>query len=132
MARNSPFPGPYSATFKRGAAGHLDKRTAAGRFAAVLEAELVRHAAGPDATIATVPITQRLLIERIVKVTMQLNALDEKMAAGTWSETVLYLFSDPVIESQPGAMLTAGSNTLLGVTGYGGALFEGTVYELTY
>jgi len=54
------------------------------------------------------------------------------VAAGTWSETVLYLFSDPVIESQPGAMLTAGSNTLLGVTGYGGALFEGTVYELTY
>jgi hypothetical protein len=52
-----------------------------------LELQLVRHAGGPDATLTSIPITMRLLIERLVRSTLQLNALDDKLAAGTgWTD----------------------------------------------
>jgi hypothetical protein len=52
-----------------------------------LEMQLVRHAGGPDATLISIPITVRLLIERLVRTTLQLNALDDKLAAGAgWTE----------------------------------------------
>lgn len=87
MAANSPLPGPYSARLQRGAPGHLDKRSTLGRYAAALELKLVRHVTGqPNAALDDVPITTQLLIARVVRTTMQLDALDEKLSSGNWTD----------------------------------------------
>lgn len=72
--------GPYSRRLHRGAIGDLyDGRSAEGRFVRDLEAQLVAHVGGRPT------VTQRLLIDRLIKVRLQLDALDAKMAAGNWT-----------------------------------------------
>lgn len=72
--------GPYSRRLQRGAIGELfDGRSAEGRFVRHLEAELVRHCGGAPS------ITQKLIIERIIRLRLQLDALDKKLAAGDWT-----------------------------------------------
>src|SRR5687767_5090242 len=80
MARNSNKVGPYSKLLRRGAIGKLaDGRSALGRLIRHLEAELVAHVGGSPT------ITQRLLIERLIKTRIQLDLLDEKLARGEWT-----------------------------------------------
>ena len=80
MAANSPNPGPYSRLLRRGAIGKLaDGRSTLGRFIRHLEAELVAHVGGHPT------ITQRLLIERLIKTHVQLDLLDEKLGRGDWT-----------------------------------------------
>jgi hypothetical protein len=70
--------GPYSRTLRRGVIGTsaLDGRSTAGRYVRDLEAQLVAHCGGAPT------ITQRLLIERLIRTTVQLNTLDVAAAAG--------------------------------------------------
>jgi hypothetical protein len=71
--------GPYSAVLRRGVIGEaIDGRSTIGRLARDLEAQLVAHVGGNPS------VTQRLLIERIVKIKLQLDAFDTKLATGTW------------------------------------------------
>jgi hypothetical protein len=74
--------GPYSRTLRRGAIGTLcDGRSATGRYVRDLEQQLVAHCGGAPT------ITQRLLIDRLVRTTIQLNGLDEKLLAGDgWTD----------------------------------------------
>src|SRR4030081_3311207 len=72
--------GPYSKRLHRGAIGYLvDGRSAEGRFIRNLEAELVAHVGGSPT------IAQRLLVDRIIKVRLQLDALDNKLTSGDWT-----------------------------------------------
>jgi hypothetical protein len=72
--------GPYSRKLRRGAIGaSVDGRSAEGRFIRDLENQLVEHVGGAPS------ITQRLLIERIIKIRLQLDGLDEKLSAGDWT-----------------------------------------------
>jgi hypothetical protein len=72
--------GPYSRKLHRGAIGDcVDGRSAEGRFIRDLERQLVDHVGGAPS------ITQRLLIERIVKIKVQLDAFDSKLASGDWT-----------------------------------------------
>ena len=72
--------GPYSKRLHRGAIGYLvDGRSAEGRFIRNLEAELVAHVGGSPT------IAQRLLVDRIIKVRLQLDALDDKLTSGDWT-----------------------------------------------
>jgi hypothetical protein len=72
--------GPYSRKLQRGAIGDcVDGRSAEGRFIRDLERQLVDHVGGAPS------ITQRLLIERIVKIKLQLDAFDNKLASGDWT-----------------------------------------------
>jgi hypothetical protein len=75
--------GPYSRTLRRGVIGTsaIDGRSTAGRYWRDLEAQLVAHCGGAPT------ITQKLLIERLIRTTVQLNALDEKLlAADNWTD----------------------------------------------
>jgi hypothetical protein len=75
--------GPYSRTLRRGVIGTsaIDGRSTAGRYWRDLEAQLIVHCGGAPT------ITQRLLIERLIRTTVQLNALDEKLLAGDgWTD----------------------------------------------
>jgi hypothetical protein len=79
--------GPYSRRLRRGTVGELDGRSRQGRFARDLEAQLARYAGGPNASIGDLPITIRLTISRICITSAQLNALDDKLAAGdAWTD----------------------------------------------
>ena len=72
--------GAYSRRLHRGALGNLfDGRSAEGRFVRNLEAELVAHCGGNPS------ITERLLIDRLIKIRLQLDMLDERLAAGNWT-----------------------------------------------
>ena len=72
--------GPYSRVLRRGAIGaSLDGRSTMGRFVRDLEKQLIEHVGGNPS------ITQRLLIERMIKVRIQLDLLDEKLASGEWT-----------------------------------------------
>ena len=74
--------GPYSRSLRRGAIGaSLDGRSEAGRYARDLERQLIEHAGG------NLTITQKMLVDRIVKTALQLRALDEKFGDGTgWTD----------------------------------------------
>jgi hypothetical protein len=75
--------GPYSRALRRGVIGSsaIDGRSTEGRYLRDLEAQLIAHCGGSPS------ITQKLLIERLVRTTIQLNALDEKLAAaGNWTD----------------------------------------------
>jgi hypothetical protein len=79
--------GPYSKRLRRGAVGDLDGRSTQGRHLRDLEAQLARHAGGPNAALGDLPITTRLLIGRICLTHLQLSALDDKLAAGeAWTD----------------------------------------------
>lgn len=72
--------GPYSRRLHRGAIGDLvDGRSAQGRFIRNLEAELTAHVGGEPS------IAQRLLIDRIIRLRIQLDFFDQKLAAGDWT-----------------------------------------------
>lgn len=72
--------GPYSRRLHRGAIGDLfDGRSAQGRFVRHLEAELVAHVGGAPS------VTQRLLIDRLIKIRLQLDLFDAKLGAGEWT-----------------------------------------------
>ena len=80
LARNHPKLDPYSRTLRRGAiADSVDGRSALGRFIRDLEAQLIAHVGGSPT------ITQKLLIERAVKLRVQLDMLDTKLAMGSWT-----------------------------------------------
>src|SRR5215472_18429055 len=73
---------PYSKTLERGAVGSLaglDGRSKPARLVRQLEAQLFEHLGGDP----TVP--QRLLIERVCKMKLQLDALEDKLSEGHWS-----------------------------------------------
>jgi hypothetical protein len=79
---NSPQPraklAPHSRAFHRGAIGDsIDGRSALGRLVRHLEAELTAHVGGAP------NITQKLLIERIIKLRLRLDAFEAKLAEGT-------------------------------------------------
>jgi hypothetical protein len=74
--------GPYSRKLLNGIRDAYNGRSRDGRYVAALEAALVAHCGGEPLTI-----TQRLLIERIIRLQMQLVLLDEKFAAGETSWT---------------------------------------------
>lgn len=79
-AKHQPRLGPYSRRLHRGAIGEsIDGRSAMGRFIRHLEAELAAHVGGQPS------VTQRLLIDRMVKVRLQLDLLDGKLASGEWT-----------------------------------------------
>jgi hypothetical protein len=72
--------GPYSRTLNRGVIGAtVDGRSTLGRLMRTLEAELVAHVGGKPT------VTQRMLIDRAVKIRVQLDLLDEKVARGDWT-----------------------------------------------
>jgi hypothetical protein len=72
--------GPYSKRLQRGAIGNIcDGRSSLGRFIRHLEAELVAHVGGKPS------ITQRMMIDRLIKIRLQLDLLDEKLAKGDWT-----------------------------------------------
>jgi hypothetical protein len=72
--------GPYSAAFTRGSVGDtIDGRSREGRFLRRVEAELLAGVGG-EPTFA-----QSLLIRRAARSMLQLELLDEKMAAGDWT-----------------------------------------------
>jgi hypothetical protein len=60
----------------------IDGPSTTGRYLRDLEAQLIAHCGGAPS------ITQQLLIQRIIRCTVQLNKLDEKLeaAADTWSD----------------------------------------------
>jgi hypothetical protein len=75
--------GPYSRTLRRGVIGSwaIDGRSTEGRYLRDLEAQLITHCGGSPS------VTQKLLIERLIRTTVQLNALDEKLAAAAnWTD----------------------------------------------
>jgi hypothetical protein len=75
--------GPYSRVLRRGVIGTsaIDGRSREGRYLRDLEAQLIAHSGGAPS------ITQRLLIERVTRTTVQLNKLDKKLLAGdSWTD----------------------------------------------
>jgi hypothetical protein len=72
--------GPYSRVFRRGAVGaSIDGRSTLGRQIRDMETQLIQHTGAPT-------VTQRLLITRLIKIHLQLDALDAKLTAGNWTE----------------------------------------------
>ena len=69
----------YSRIFRRGNLAQLDGRSVEGRLVRRLEAELVAHIGG-NPTIA-----QRLLIQRICTMRLQLDAFGEKLETEEWT-----------------------------------------------
>ena len=57
----------------------VDGRSVLGRFVRAIESELVAHVGGAPSII------QKLLIERLIRLRLQLDGLDEKLAAGDWT-----------------------------------------------
>jgi hypothetical protein len=77
-------PSPYSRAFRRGAVGDLDARTRTGRYMRNAEQELCRHL-GVE-TIDQLPVTKRILVHRVVRCLLQLEAFDTKFAGDTWTD----------------------------------------------
>jgi hypothetical protein len=79
--RKQPRFGPYSNLLRRGVIRNfVDGRSTLGRFARDLENQLIRHVGGSPS------VTERLVIERLVACTIQLDLLDQKLRDGKWSE----------------------------------------------
>jgi hypothetical protein len=72
--------GPYSRGIRRGAVGRVDGRSREGRFLRACEAEFVAQL-GHEASFS-----ELMLIRRVSRSLLQLEKLDEKMEAGTWTE----------------------------------------------
>ena len=81
-AKNHRKVGPYSRVLRRGAIGTLiDGRSTIGRYMRDLEQQLIAHCGGSPS------ITQRLLVDRLIRTTMQLNNLDQKLMSGdNWTD----------------------------------------------
>jgi hypothetical protein len=81
VAKSHGRVGPYSAALTRGViADSIDGRSRDGRLARHMEAELIRHLGG------TVSFVQKLLIERLIKIRLRLDALEEKAETGSWTD----------------------------------------------
>ena len=75
------FVAPYSRRLHRGALGELlDGRTVEGRYVRELELELTKHLGGH------LSIPQKLLVDRVIKLLLQLQAFDAKILAGQWTD----------------------------------------------
>jgi hypothetical protein len=77
--------GPYSRALQRGVIGTYDGRSARGRYIRALEAEITATFTG------AISATERLMIDRAVKLRLQLDAFDVKLQAategeGTWTD----------------------------------------------
>lgn len=74
--------GPYSKALRRGPIGdNINGNSALGRFIRALEAQLTSYVGGnPD-------IAQRLTIDRIIKVRVQLDMFEAKLKTGNWTDT---------------------------------------------
>jgi hypothetical protein len=73
--------GPYSRKLRRGIiADNIDGRSTLGRFCRDLEAQLIAHVGGSPT------VTQKLLIQRIIRGTVQLEAFDEKLQSGDFTD----------------------------------------------
>jgi hypothetical protein len=73
--------GPYSKRLTRGVIGDLyDGRSTEGRFCRDLEKQLIDHIGGSPS------IAQRLLIDRIVKIRLQLDMLDQKLLSPAFTD----------------------------------------------
>ena len=57
----------------------IDGRSAEGRFCRHLEAELTAHVGGNPT------IVQKLLIDRMIKIRLQLDLLDDRLKRGEWN-----------------------------------------------
>lgn len=80
MAKSRGRIGPYSRVLQRGVIGDIvDGRSRDGRLARHMELELVRHLGG------NVSFVQKLLIERLIKIRLQLDSLDDKLTRGEWT-----------------------------------------------
>ena len=78
--KNRKVLGPYSRVLRRGViADSIDGRSTLGRFIRDLERQLTQHVGGDPS------ITQKLLIERLIKIRLQLDLLDKKLAEGGWT-----------------------------------------------
>jgi len=81
LSRSQGAIGPYSRALARGSLGvGVDGRSAEGRFARHLEHELTLHVGGEPS------IAQKLLIDQAIKIKMQLDALNEKLSSGNWTD----------------------------------------------
>jgi hypothetical protein len=73
--------GPYSRALRRGSIrDSIDGRSNVGRFIRDLEAQLISHVGGHPT------ITQQLLIDRLVRCTIQLDQLDDKLLGKNWTD----------------------------------------------
>jgi len=85
--------GPYSRRLQRGGLAYLDGRSVEGRHARALEAELVATITGP------ISVTDRLLIDRLIRLRLHLDRLERKMDAawdgkeGSWTEHDAWAYS---------------------------------------
>jgi hypothetical protein len=74
-----PNRGPYCRALTAGALGGYDGRSREGKFLRRIEAELLAQI--PDYGFA-----QQLLVRRIARASLQVERLDEKLAAGKFTE----------------------------------------------
>jgi hypothetical protein len=72
--------GPYCAALNTGSVLAVDGRSKAGRFTRKCEAELTAQIGGSPS------FAQRILIRRVVRALWALEALDAKMASGSWTD----------------------------------------------
>ena len=73
--------GPYSRKLRRGSIrDSIDGRSNVGRFIRDLEAQLIAHVGGHPT------ITQRLMIDRLIRCTLQLDQLDDKLLGKNWTD----------------------------------------------
>jgi hypothetical protein len=73
--------GPYSRKLRRGSIrDSIDGRSNVGRFIRDLESQLVAHVGGHPT------ITQHLMIDRLIRCTLQLDQLDDKLLGKNWTD----------------------------------------------
>jgi hypothetical protein len=75
--------GPYSRLLRTAPlAGLIDGRSATGRFIRDLEQQLFEHVGGRERAT----ITQKLLVDRIIRLRLRLDAFEDKLAGGQWTD----------------------------------------------
>jgi hypothetical protein len=80
-APNRTSIGPYSRAISRGSLGDaIDGRSREGKFLRKCEAEPVAQVGGLPS------FAQRLLIRRVARAMLRLEAFDARMASGTWTD----------------------------------------------
>jgi len=81
-AKNHRQIGPYSRVLNRGAIGdYIDGRSTIGRLCRDLEKQLISNCGGSPS------VTQKLLIDRLIRTTAQLDQLDRKILSGEpWTD----------------------------------------------
>jgi hypothetical protein len=80
--------GPYSRLFHRGVLGeNIDGRSKLGRFMRDMETQLAAQCGGKPS------LTEKLLIEQLVRVRVQLGLFTEKLARGAWTDLDMRTYS---------------------------------------